>query len=151
MILPDPKFLDKWQSEAGAAGLSVSSWVFETVEARDLADPIDSTEINALREEIRNLKKERDAARLELERERTAMFKERNAPLLRPGFKQFEIEKGVIDALRLGGIWNERDLLKELDVDSHDVDAIKLMGKQLEILQICELVEETPQGWKWIK
>ena len=41
--------------------------------------------------------------------------------------------------------------MKELDVDSHDIDAIKLINKQLEILQICDLVEETVKGWKWIK
>jgi hypothetical protein len=153
VILPSPKILEKWKSEAAVKGLSVSSWILETVEGRDIdtaSRSADAQEIKALRDQVRTLKKERDATLLELEKERTALFKLKHATLLQPS-GQDQIERNIIDALRRGGVWNERDLLKELNVDSHDIDAIKLITKQLEILQICDLVEETVKGWKWIK
>jgi hypothetical protein len=105
VILPSPQVLEKWKSEAAAKGLSVSSWIFETVEGRDIdtsSRSADAQEIKALRDELRNLKKERDAMQLELEKERTALFKLKHATLLQPSGRD-QIERNIINALRRGG------------------------------------------------
>ena len=87
VLLPSSKVLEKWQSEEAAKGLSVSSWIFEIVEGRDIdsaSQSADAQEIKALRDDLRTLKKERDAALLELEKDRTALFKLKHATLLQP-------------------------------------------------------------------
>jgi hypothetical protein len=79
----------------------------------------------------------------------TKAFKARNAGFLQPS-GVMPLERGMMDALRKGGVWSDRDLLKELKVAPNDADAIKLIVIQLQHLQICGLVQETAKGWKWI-
>jgi hypothetical protein len=42
-------------------------------------------------------------------------------------------------------------ILKELGVDPSETEVVKLVNNQLESLQRFGLVQETAQGWRWIK
>jgi hypothetical protein len=91
-----------------------------------------------------------DNAKRDAERATTELFKLRNSIFLN-NQGQFQLELRIIEALRNGGTWSDRELLKELEVDPRDVDAIKLVTIQLQHLQDYNLVEESPYGWKWKK
>jgi hypothetical protein len=153
IILPSIEFSKKWDRRAKAAGLTLSSFIFETVEASEDYDPKTrevAIDIEAIREENRTLRRERDAAQRELERQRTELFKLQNAAFLnRDG--QFLLEKKIIESLKKGGTWSDRELLKELEVDPKDIDAIRLLTIQLNRLQDYGLVQESVIGWKWLK
>jgi|APFre7841882654_1041346.scaffolds.fasta_scaffold05806_6 hypothetical protein len=153
VILPSIEFSEKWETRRKAAGLSMSSWIFETIEASEDYNPVhitDAKDLEAIREENRTLRKELDNAKRDAERATTELFKLRNSIFLN-NQGQFQLELRIIEALRNGGTWSDRELLKELEVDPRDVDAIKLVTIQLQHLQDYNLVEESPYGWKWKK
>ena len=42
-------------------------------------------------------------------------------------------------------------ILSELGIDPRDTEAVKLVNNQLESLRRFGLIEETAEGWRWIK
>jgi hypothetical protein len=53
--------------------------------------------------------------------------------------------------LRRGKALEGYSILKELGIDPTDTQAVKLIDNQLESLRRFGLVEETANGWRWIK
>lgn len=155
IYFPSEKFLEKWKERARAAKMPLSKWIFETVESRLAEDVIDAGEIakdqESLRDQIRALRKELESSRAELERQKTEMFKLKHESLLQPvpnGFIQ--LSERLVDALKGGGTWSSRELLKELEVSSNDIEAIQITTRQLQTLQDFGLVREAAKGWRWI-
>jgi hypothetical protein len=73
-------------------------------------------------------------------------------------FKEVEMCEGIrhhdedlIKVLRRRKAMEGYAILKELGVDPHDTEAVKLVNNQLESLRRFGLVEETGTGWRWIK
>jgi hypothetical protein len=53
VILPSIEFSEKWETRRKAAGLSMSSWIFETIEASEDYNPVhitDAKDLEAIRE-----------------------------------------------------------------------------------------------------
>jgi len=74
------------------------------------------------------------------------------------GFKEVEIGKGtrrhdedLIKVLKRGKAVEGYALLKELGIDPRDTDVVRLVNNQIESLRRFGLVEETANGWRWIK
>jgi len=153
IVFPNPKFLNEWKGHASNAGLSLSSWIFEMVEASQDGLPeahaLNAQAVERLREEGRTMRREKESLMRELERSRTELFKLKNSAFLSQD-GEFPIELELIKALKRGGVWTDRELLKELEIDSMDIDAIKLTLSQLQHIQDYGLIEETPRGWRWI-
>jgi len=153
IIFPNPAFRQEWEKRARIAGLSLSSWIFETMEASQdgLSEDrlLDAHSIEILREESRTLRREKESLSKELARAQTELFKLRNLPFLSPD-GMYTLERGLIEALKRGGVWTDRELLKELNIDDKDIEAIKLIFLQLQHIQDYGLIEETPRGWRWV-
>jgi hypothetical protein len=73
-------------------------------------------------------------------------------------FKEVQMDEGtrrhdedLIKALRRGKPLDGFMILNELGVDPRDTEAAKLANNQLESLRRFGLVEETADGWRWIK
>lgn len=155
IYFPSEEFLEKWKERAKAAKMPLSKWIFETVEAHMDEDTITAQELardqETLRDQNRNLRRELDNAKAELERQKTEAFKLKNEALLQPvpqGVVQ--LNERIVNILKSGGIWSSQDLLKELDVNASDIDAIQIVTHQLQMLQDFDLVSEGARGWKWI-
>jgi hypothetical protein len=149
VYLPSEEFLAKWSTQAEQAGLSLSKWICEVVEAYEgqNIDPALIRDQNKLRDEVRELKRsleEKDATIKRLEGE---LFKLRHAG---PAFGG-HIDEKIIVALKRGGLWPGQELLKELGIDPHDVEAIQIITEQLQVLQDFGLAKETARGWAWLK
>lgn len=155
IYFPSEEFLVKWKEQAEAAKLPLSKWIFETVESSLAEDDISAGEIakdqEALRDQNRALRKELENTRAELERLKTEMFKLKHDSLLQPvpsGFIQ--LSEKIVDALKGGGTWSSRELLKELDVSPNDIEAIQITTRQLQTLQDFGLIQEVARGWRWV-
>ena len=153
LIFPSHADRERWRDIAIAQKMTLTKWIYEMVEGRLAEESEPAQEIasqrTSLKAENRKLKRdlEKEDARLrELE---TEIFKLQHANLLNNiGLRDYSIK--VIEVLRSGGLWPNRELLVELGVNPDDAYAIQIVTNQLQALQDFGLVKESARGWRWI-
>ena len=64
---------------------------------------------------------------------------------------RLELDSRLITLLQDGCVWNQRDILEALEVDSRDVDALQTITALLEKLQEAGVLTEERRGWRWKK
>ena len=158
VYLPSEAAKQQWDAEAKKAGLPLSKFVFEAVEAFLAAK--DETPRYEMVKELAEAKEEAQKLRAELKM-KTMLLEKLEADVYKVRYANFqEIEMGegtrshdqeLIKILQRGKALEGYAILKELDVDPGETEAVKLVNNQLESLQRFGLVTETAQGWKWIK
>jgi hypothetical protein len=146
------------EEEAKKAGVPLSKFVFEAVEAfragrneKPRSDFI--KELAETKEELQKLRSELKTKNLLLEKLEGDVYKARY-----DSFKEVQMDEGtrghdqeLIKALRRGKSLDGYAILSELGIDPKDTEAVKLVNNQLESLRRFGLVQETANGWKWIK
>ena len=60
-------------------------------------------------------------------------------------------DQEIIKILQRGKALDGYSILKELGIDPGETEAVKLVNNQLESLRRFGLVEDTANGWRWIK
>jgi hypothetical protein len=158
VYLPSENAKREWEEEANKAGLPMSKFVFEAVEAFRAAknetprsDMV--RELAEAKEEAQKLRSELKIKTLLLEKLEADVYKARYA-----NFQEVEMGEGtrrhdqeLIKILQRGKALEGYSILKELAIDPGETEAVKLVNNQLESLRRFGLVEETATGWKWIK
>ena len=158
VYLPSENVKQQWEADAKKAGLPLSRFVFEAVEAfragreetprsdliRDLAE---------VKEEAQKLRSELKMKDMLLEKLEGEVYKARY-----DSFKEVEMGEGtrrhdedLIRVLKRGKAVEGYALLKELGIDPRDTEVVRLVNNQIESLRRFGLVEETANGWRWIK
>jgi hypothetical protein len=145
--------LEAWEQAAKAAKMGFNSWVRAVVEEYRNKGPEvrESPDHNKLQEDNRKLRREleKDEARMrELEAE---LFKAKHESLLSGDPDEKIYSEKLVRALRSGGTWTGREILKELDISMDDSRALQIVTAQLQALQDFGLVSESQRGWRWIK
>ena len=148
----------EWEEEAKKAGLPMSKFVFEAVEAFRAAK--DETPRSDMVRELAESKEENQKLRSELKM-KTLLLEKLEAELYKARYANFqEVEMGegtrrhdqeLINVLKRGKALEGYTILKELNIDPGETEAVKLVNNQLESLRRFGLVEETGNGWRWIK
>jgi hypothetical protein len=157
IYLPSEKDLLRWEELAKKAGISLSKFVYETVELHldsEQAKPrSDMTkELSQSREEIRKLREEVKLKSLMLQKKETEIFRLRNESFVTPNFQgPRQFDKDIVDILRQGGSWRGQDILAAANIDPRDSEAIRIVSNQLNMLRDFGLVEEGLKGWRWVK
>jgi hypothetical protein len=158
VYLPSEEAKREWEEVAKRAGLPMSKFVFEAVEAfRAAKDETPKSEIvkelAEAREESQKLRSELKMKTLLLEKLEADVYKARYA-----NFQEVEMGEGtrrhdqeLIKILQRGKALEGFAILKELGIDPGETEAVKLVNNQLESLQRFGLVKETAQGWRWVK
>jgi vacuolar-type H+-ATPase subunit I/STV1 len=158
VYLPSEKAKKEWEEHAKKLGLPLSKFVFEAVEAFRAAK--DETprheivkELAEAKEEVQKLRTELNMKTMLLEKLEADVYKARYAT-----FNKVEMAEGtrrhdqeLIKILQRGKALEGYAILKELGVDPSETEVVKLVNNQLESLQRFGLVQETAQGWRWIK
>lgn len=158
VYLPSEEAKKQWEDDAEKAGIPLSRFVFEAVEAfrarrneKPRSDII--KELADIKEEAQKLRSELKMKNLLLEKLEGDIYKSRY-----DSFKEVQMDLGtrshdqdLIKALRRGKPLDGYTILGELGVDPKDTEAVKLVNNQLESLRRFGLVEETADGWKWRK
>ncbi len=157
VYLPSEAAKHEWEEDAKRAGLPMSKFVFEAVEAFRAAK--DETpryemvkELAEAKEEVQKLRTELKMKTMLLEKMDAEVYKARYA-----SFQEIEVGEGtrhhdqeLINVLRRGKALDGYSILKELAIDPRETEAVKLVNNQLESLRRFGLVQETAKGWKWI-
>jgi hypothetical protein len=159
VYLPSENVKREWDEDAKKAGLPVSKFVFEAVEAFRAAKE-ETTPRSDLVKELAEFKEESQKLRSEL-RMKTLLLEKLEADVYKAryaNFQEVEMEEGtrshdqeLIKILRRGKALEGYSILTELGIDPGETEAVKLVNNQLESLRRFGLVEETANGWKWIK
>ena len=158
VYLPSEEAKREWEEEAKKAGLPMSKFVFEAVEAFRAAK--DETPKFEMVKELADAKEEMQKLRSELKM-KTLLLEKLGADVYKAhyaGFQEVQMGEGtrrhdeeLIKILRRGKAIEGYSILKQLGIDPKDTEAVKLVNNQLDSLRRFGLVEETANGWKWIK
>jgi uncharacterized protein YutE (UPF0331/DUF86 family) len=159
VYLPSLQMVEDWKRRAEKAGVSISKFVVERVEDSirreegeegylsrlELIERLRKfeDELKKLKDENRLLRKLVDNLDKELKRYRVKPFLEGNFE----GVRSFS--KDLVDLLKGGGAHTGDDILASLGIDPSDVELVKAVNRQLEVLERYGLVEYTVKGWKW--
>lgn len=158
VYLPSENAKQEWEEEAKKAGLPMSKFVYEAVEAFRAAK--DETPKSEIVKELAEAKEEAQKLRSELKM-KTLLLEKLEADVYKARYANFqEVEMGegtrrhdqeLIKILQRGKALEGYTILKELSIDPGETEAVKLVNNQLESLRRFGLVEDTANGWKWIK
>jgi len=158
VYLPSIGMAEDWKERAGKAGTSISKFVIERVEdsirreegeesylsrleiIRRLSNA--EEELKKLRRDNRLLKKLVDNLDTELKRYRTKPFLNDKFT----GVRRFDRE--LVEILKENRLTAE-EILSQLSIDSSEIDLVKAVTKQLEILEAYGLVEYSGRRWRW--
>jgi hypothetical protein len=158
VYLPSEVAKRQWEEEAKKAGIPLSRFVFEAVEAFRAAKEEKSRsdlirELAEVKEQAQKLRSELKLKNMLLEKLESDVYKARFE-----SFKEVEIGEGsrrhdeeLIKILKHGKTIDGYAILEKLGIDPRDSEAVKLVNNQLESLRRFGLVEETARGWRWIK
>ena len=155
IYLPTEKDLDNWKELAKAAGISLNKYIYEMVErGRQEAQPRTDLikEISELREENQKQREEIKLKSLVLEKYETELFKFRHESFLQPEFQGTQqFSEALVNLLKKGRAYSGQDILKSLNVDPKDSEAVRIVHRQLQILQDFKLIMESANGWRWVE
>jgi hypothetical protein len=159
VYLPSLQMVEDWKRRAEKAGVSISKFVVERVEDSirheegeegylsrlEIIERLRKyeDELKKLKDENRLLRKLVDNLDKELKRYRVKPFLEEDFE----GVRSFS--KDLVDLLKDGGAHTGDDILASLGIDPSDVELVKAVNRQLEVLERYGLVEYTVKGWKW--
>lgn len=160
VYVPSEGTRDRWEQAARKAGMSLSRFLVDTIEAslratadegfrsaRDLwKENVQLREANKrLAEEKRMLTALTEKLEEEVRRYRAELFLE--GPDKR-GVRQYE--KDLVDLLREGGVLSSDEILRRLRIKPADIRGAQAIRMQLENLVAYGLVKATPRGWRWV-
>jgi hypothetical protein len=158
VYLPSEAAKQQWEEDAKEAGIPLSRFVFEAVEAfrankKEAPRSDIIRELAEAKEELQKLRSELKLKNLLLEKLEGDVYKARY-----DSFKEVEMgertrrhDEDLIKVLRRGKTLEGYAILKELAIDPKDTEALKLVNNQLESLRRFGLIEETAKGWRWLK
>ncbi len=144
-----------WLEEARATGMTLSGYVLEMARLgreKEAARPkgVSPGEVSELKEKNRKLEDELRRTSLVLERYETELYKLRHETFSRPVLEG-RFQAGELKAvLQKGKTLSSQELLEALRIDPRDSDAVRIVSRQLDLLQGLGLIEEVARGWRWI-
>ena len=160
VYLPSIEMVRDWKKRAKRQGASISKFVLEHVEnsLRQEEEPGYKSrgelwkEVNRLREEIKEVRKEKRLLEHVVEKLERELREYRAKPFLEESFEGVRrFQKELIEVLRGGGVMSSSQILSRLGIDSSEHEVVRAISKQLEILEAYGLVRSSPRGWRWTK
>ena len=153
---PSKQVLENWRTASKEFGTSLNNYIIEMVERGRRSDEGApraelSKELSEIKAENRRLREELKLKSLLIERQETELYKlrfESFGNLEDTGTRGMDAE--LVLLVRKGHTLSGHEILRELDIDPRDSEAVKLVQNQLQTLQKYGLLKETERGWKWL-
>ena len=154
LYLPSEKDLGSWKESASSCGTTLSKYIYEMVERGRQSEQerprILPRKLDEIQEENHVLQRELRHKNLLLEKLESELFKLRHEAFTKTEIRGLvNFSEDLVKLLQKGGIWNDQDILKGLNIDPKDGDVIKIIARQLEELEKFGLVKRGPKGWQW--
>jgi hypothetical protein len=155
LILPSRADLLQWHADALDVGLPLNRYVYEMVEkAREIPlgpNPDVLREAAQSREELARLRRELKDATAARQKLETEIFALKGSLFLQPTPEgRSSLSSELIDLLQDGHVWRSAEIMAALNIDSKNIDAIKVLAGQLHALSDLKMIEETAKGWSWL-
>lgn len=163
VYFPTVELKKSFQANAEKKGLSSSEYIFHCI--RQAEGGVSNSilkKIDELQEMVNTIKSEKEVISTEngqlkevirrYEAE-VAIIRSREIPLPTRKFEDgiTQIDTHLVSILKTYGEVDGFTLLKLLETDPKDWEALKRLNRDLEILRSYGLVEPTQEGWKWVK
>lgn len=160
VYLPSHEMVREWKDLAKKQGTSISKFVMEHVESslrqeKKLKSGFKSRpelikELQRLKEENSELKKENRMLRLALEKLDDELRGYRAKPFTEKEYRGLRgFEQELVSILRRRRIIKGEELLDLLHIDPMDAETTRAVQEELRVLQGYGLVEATVDGWRW--
>jgi len=154
VIFSSPEECRTWLQDAIKSGLPFSKYILEMArrgrEGEAARPPDRSEELARLQAENARLTTAANEARKLYEAAEGELFRLRHSSYASPPNGLQEPSERLVDALQAATRpLSNQELLRSLDVDVRDIEAMKALLGQLQALRDIGLLEETPMGWKW--
>lgn len=150
---------EQWSELAEEADMSLSKFVQACVEysasegGPDFLEIGNSAgELQELQQELREKERTIEEKDVVIEKLRTELKQYRSQPFLDDDFegrRQFDTE--LIEILKNSKNLRSEEILRQLNVDTQNVELIQAVQEQLDQLEQYGLVEETVHGWRWVE
>lgn len=146
--------LERWRERAKKSKAPLAKWVRETIEnylADEEALPRQDIErdVARIREENRSLRRELQKTEAALQLAEAQLIKAKHSAFLQDAGHS-EFTEDLLDLLKGGCVYSGREILKELHIAPVDSDSIKIIHRQLQLLQSMGVIREEPRGWRWV-
>ncbi len=170
---PSEKIKENWYALAKKHGMSVSNYVFDIVEnhiqnenefttRRDLVLKIRDTEkqgstyvkhIERLQSENAELQKKIDLLNMLADRYEKQLQEYRNKTFIENGTFEGvrEFEQKLIEIFKKKSSIAEDEIIDLLHISPKDVDTLKAISRQVELLEEYGVIEKIRGGWRWRK
>ena len=154
VIFSSPDECKTWLQDAIQTGLPFSKYILEMArrgrEGEAARPPDRSEELARLREENSRLTIAANEARKLYDAAEGELFRLRHSSYAAASNNLQEPSGRLVDALQAAvRPMSNQELLRSLNVDVRDIDAMKALLGQLQALRDFGLLEETPMGWRW--
>jgi hypothetical protein len=108
-------------------------------------------ELRTAKEDLSRLRHELKDRVAEVKHLETEIFNLKHSLFLQPQPSgQSTLSSELVDLLQDGHTWPSHEIMKALNIDQKNIDAIKILAEQLHALQDLHLVVEGSKGWKWV-
>jgi len=143
-----------WKAAASENNASLCRYILEMArrgrEGEAARPPDRSEELARLREENARLTTAANEARKLYEAAEGELFRLRHSSYAATSNGLQEPSERLVDALQAAvRPMSNQELLRSLNVDVRDIEAMKALLGQLQALRDIGLLEETPMGWRW--
>ncbi len=159
IYLPSLEMVYDWRKRSEAANTSLSKFVIDRVEDSIRRDEGEEgylsrlelvkrlkkveDELNGLAKENRMLKRLVENQEIELKRYRSESFLVKDFE----GTRRYD--QDLIDLLKKGKSQSSEEILARLGIDRTNVELVKALSNQLEVLEAYGLVAYSGRGWRW--
>jgi len=157
VYLPSTNMTEDWKKRAEQAGLSISKFVLERVEDSLRREGEESylsrlqliQRLSKSEEELKKLRRDNRLLRKLVDNLDTELKRYRTKPFLNDEFVGVRrLDRELIEILKENRLTAE-EILNQLSIDSSEIDLVKAVTKQLEILEAYGLVEYSGRRWRW--
>lgn len=159
VYLPSLEMAQRWKELASRQGSSISKFVTEHVENSLHQEEGEEgfvsraelmKKVTELESQVGELSRERRMLRTLVEKLERDLKVQSARPFLDEEFEGIRsFDRDLVELLRMGKPLMDDELLEGLGLEHDDIEARKIIGKQLESLESYGLVKATNKGWVW--
>jgi len=159
IYLPSFEMFEDWKKRSRAASTSLSKFVIDRVEDSIRKDEGEGGYLSRLKlikrlkkaeDELKELTKENRMLKRLVENQETELKRFRSEPFLASSFEGTRrYDRELIELLKTGRSYNAEEILLRLSIDRSNVDLVKAVNSQLEVLEAYGLVAYSGRGWRW--
>lgn len=163
---PSQEIKENWYKIAKEEGMSVSNYIMEIIDKHiqenkgistkyDILKKINDLEKQnvILRNENAELQKKTDMLNMLVERYENQLQKYRNKTFIEndkfEGFREYQ--QNLINLFKQRTSVAEDEIIDLLHIDPKDVETLKAISKQIDLLQDYGVIEKIRGGWRWKK